>query len=77
MEKRIGIQASDPEGIYGEEMIIFGGTKKLGGMTWLVFFNENEKRIEIPVDARMAKHFEIYFERLSPSEPKKVESPAQ
>jgi hypothetical protein len=58
-------------------MIIFGGTKKRGGMTWLVFTNENEKIVEIPVDARMAKHFEIYFERLSPPEPKKVESSAQ
>lgn len=58
-------------------MIIFDGTKKQNGMTWLVFANENGKKVEIPVDDRMARHFSIHFERLSPPQPKKVETPPE
>ena len=56
-------------------MIIYDGTKQLNGLNWMIFSNENGKRIEIPIETATAKLFELYFSRLSP--PPKVEGPSK
>ena len=57
-------------------MIIYDGIKQLNGLNWMIFSNENGKKIEIPMDEKVVRHFELYFARLSPPPKEKVEKPA-
>lgn len=46
-------------------MILFYGTKKVGTQTFLVFKNENDSFVNIPVDENIKSLFLHHFNRLS------------
>ena len=69
MEKRDGVQA--PTEKEGGGMIIFNGIKTRNGGYFLLFKNEKDSEVEVPVDEKVARHVMLHLQPLSP--PKKVE----
>ncbi len=47
-------------------MIVFCGTKKVGVQSFMIFKNETESVVEIPVQEQIQSLFLHYFHRLSP-----------
>jgi hypothetical protein len=45
-------------------MIIFKGTKKVGYKSFLIFCNENNSVINIPVEEGIKNQFLLHFQRL-------------
>jgi hypothetical protein len=47
-------------------MIKFNGTKKVGFQSYMIFINEKESIVEVPVDDKICALFMLYFDRLTP-----------
>jgi hypothetical protein len=45
-------------------MIVFKGTKKIGHKSFLIFGNENNSVIDIPVEEGVKNQFLLHFQRL-------------
>ncbi|MDP2685240.1 MAG: hypothetical protein Q8P20_09485 [bacterium] len=54
-------------------MIIYKGIKKKDKVSYIIFSNERNDEIEIPLEDNVAKRFSLYFNKIAISESKHVE----
>jgi hypothetical protein len=57
-------------------MIVFKGTKKIGHKSFLIFGNDNNSVIDIPVEEGVKNQFLLYFQRLEPVHKTSIEKSA-
>jgi hypothetical protein len=54
-------------------LIIFDGIKHKNNVHYIVFKNEKNERVEIPLDKLLVDHISLHLQKIAPPPPKPVE----